>query len=84
METKSILNLINQDLQAHECGEIMEILNYHEETGLTVPFRWIEWIPELKEAWDRFMYGQTYCEHGFFVRDVVRFLRSKIRRKAGK
>jgi len=78
-KAQEVLDLIERDCEDFERGgTILTILQIHESVGLTIPLDWIDtWFPEAEEAWTHFMTGQTFCEYGYYLRDVTRFLRSK-------
>lgn len=75
---KGILALIELDLEALERGDHLMFLFNHVETGPLVPLDWLKKAnPEWIHDWERFMNGQTFLEHGFFIRDVIRFLNTR-------
>jgi len=83
---QEILDMIETDAENFNSGERDEfdILTIPEDDyiggGVYLPLDWVEiWCPEAKEAWEQFMNGQAYCEYGFYLRDVYRFLGSKTR-----
>ena len=78
---EDILDLIDIDLSDYEEGHRIgfHFMVYVDHYGMLVPMDWIASFPEYKQAWGKFMEGQTYIEGGFFYRDVTRFLTSKLR-----
>lgn len=79
-KVQEVLEVIEKDCEDFERGGTdLKILQAHDEVGLTIPLDWIPaWLPEAEEAWTQFMSGQTFCEYGYYLRDVTRFLRSKV------
>ena len=81
---RTILQLIQDDIDQMDSGGLDPIvLTQVAGNGVAyyMPLDWIEkYARGFEESWGKFMYGQTYCEHGFYVSDVTRFLRSKARK----
>jgi hypothetical protein len=45
------------------------------DAGLCWPFKWLNNAEDyIQDRWSKFMDGQTYCDAGFYERDVRRFL----------
>ncbi len=67
---------IKQDLCSFEAGEHEYLMcKRYEGFGVVLPLDWAtRHCPSLEKDWDHFMRGQTFCEYGFYVRDVIRFL----------
>lgn len=78
---EGILDMIDMDLSDYEEGQRSGFLFmvYVSHYGMLVPTDWIDSFRDYKEAWGKFMEGQTCIEGGFFYRDVTRFLTSKLR-----
>ena len=82
VSAKGVLALIELDLEAIDSGDHLMFLFFHEETGPLVPLNWLKRLghPEWIHDWERFMKGQSYLEHGFFIRDVRRFLTTRLKK----
>lgn len=82
-KAKELYNLIEGDLLRIDNGKEPFVVLVVEEFGEVVPMNFIEeWsLLDLQDSWEAFMHGQTFCEHGFYVRDVQRFLYAKSRGK---
>ena len=79
---RAILRQIGSDLNTFEGGGGGEYMacKQIDSIGLVLPFDWTEkWCPSLTKAFEYFISGQTVCMEGIYVRDVSRFLRSKLR-----
>ena len=74
-----LLQLLQLDFQTYKRGEYdYRVCEHREGFGLILPLDWVEtWVPELKAPWEGFMRGQTFCEYGFYLCDVDKFLRYK-------
>lgn len=79
--TELVANLravIEEDLKAYEAGERgrggFRLLVYVKDVGVVVPFDWINFFPDWKDKWFKFIEGQSVIEAGVFIRDVERFL----------
>lgn len=58
-------------------SDLMRVAQLHEDFGIVWPLDWLKNTnEEIKDRWDKFMEGQTFCELGFYERDVRRFLAS--------
>lgn len=81
-DAKTLLKLIQDDMDHMDAGGAdPTILVPVAMSGRYVPLDWVEkYAPGFKDSWGKFMDGQTYCEYGFYVSDVSRFLRSKARK----
>ena len=80
-DIEDLLDLIDMDLRDYEEGKRygFYFMVFVEDVGMLVPTTWIDSFSEYKEAWNKFMCGQTCVEGGLFYRDVTRFLISKLR-----
>lgn len=79
---QTLLQLMEDDMDHMDAGGAdPTILVPVALSGRYVPLDWIEkYAGGFKDAWEKFMEGQTYCEYGFYFSDVTRFLRSKVRK----
>lgn len=80
MKSQSITTLratYKHDLRCFDKGQPEKMLMARdiEGAGLCWPLDWLKDAPsELREKWYKFMDGQTFCDFGFYERDVRRFL----------
>jgi len=69
--------IYKHDIQCFDAGhpEAMITARDVEGAGLCWPLGWLDGAPQhVIDKWNKFMYGQTFCEHGYYERDVRRFL----------
>lgn len=83
---ETLLWLINEDVKHMDGGGldpmILTQVAGKEASGYYMPLNWVDkYAQGFEDAWTKFMNGQTYCEYGFYLRDVTRFLRSKVKKK---
>jgi hypothetical protein len=81
VNVKAVQALIELDLdELDRGGDHLMFLFNHEETGPLVPLNWLEnlGLQDWTEDWSKFMHGQTFLEHGFFIRDVQKFLHTRL------
>lgn len=79
---RAINFLLEEDLNTIEAGGEPAFLYHHEETGALVPLDWVtRLVPEWKKDWGKFMHGESFLEHGFFVQDVKKFLHTRLNKK---
>ena len=80
-----ILDMILRDLDRFEDDDYddYEILVSFPSVDLVrgpvVPWNWIKDLPEYRDGWQKFMEGQSVVFQGVCIRDVQRFLHSKMR-----
>jgi hypothetical protein len=56
-------------------SEDMRFARDIEGIGLCWPLDWFDNVePEIKDKWNKFMDGQTFCSAGFYERDIRRFI----------
>lgn len=75
MTPSFLIEVIERDLD--HTGQDMLLLKEVREVGPLVPLDWTKYCPEIKDDFYKFMNGQTLTPSGYFVGDVLRFLRSK-------
>lgn len=77
MAIKGLRAIYRHDIGFFDIGhpEHMITAKDIEGAGLCWPLTWLDHVPEdVRDKWHKFMNGQTFCEHGFYERDVRRFL----------
>jgi len=80
-KAQELLDILHRDCENFERNEnwsLFDMMKVDETFGLIIPLDWVEtWCPEAEEAWTHYMSGKTFCEYGYYLCDVTRFLRSK-------
>ena len=78
---QTILQLMQEDVKHLEGGGHYPTIITQVNGAYYMPLDWVEKYAEgFKDPWEKFMNGNTFCENGFYLRDVTRFLSSKVRK----
>lgn len=77
LQIEMLRERFRHDIHYYLTDNIPSLLDakWHPEVGLCWPLTWLEHVDEfIQDRWRKFMEGQTFCEAGFYERDVRRFL----------